>query len=147
MANPNSEAKLGYGTKMLMGDGGSPESFAEIGEMGDFEEGDSIELVEVTNHQSPNGRREYIGGLKEGREFSFPVNYIPSHPTHNRATGLRGRIGEVVTFRLEAPGESEGYEFFAVVMGVTRSFPVQGVMQMTVTLKKTGAERFYPIQS
>lgn len=146
MANPNSEAKLGYGTKLLMGDGGSPETFAEIGEVGDFEDGDNIELVEVTNHQSPNNRREYIAGLKDGAEISFPVNYIASHPTHDRSTGLRGKIGQVVTFRIEAPGESEGYEFFAVVMGVTRSFPVQGVMQMTVNLKKTGAESWYPIQ-
>jgi hypothetical protein len=30
-------------------------------------------------------------------------------------------------------------------MGVTRSFPVQGVMQMTVTLKKTGADTYTPI--
>ncbi len=145
MANPNSEARLGYGTRLLMGDGGSPETFAEIGEVGDFEDGDSVELVEVTNHQSPNRRREYIAALKDGAEISFPVNYIPTHATHNRATGLRGKIGEVVTFHIEAPGETEGYEFYGLVMGVTRSFPVQGVMQMTVTLKKTGAEDYYPI--
>lgn len=145
MASPNSEARLGYGTRLLMGDGGSPETFAEIGEVGDFEDGDSVELVEVTNHQSPNRRREYIAALKDGAEISFPVNYIPTHATHNRATGLRGKIGEVVTFHIEAPGETEGYEFYGLVMGVTRSFPVQGVMQMTVTLKKTGAESYYPI--
>jgi hypothetical protein len=74
MANPNSEAQLGYGTKLRMGDGGSPQSFVEIGEVGDFEDGDTIELVEVTNHQSPNSRREYIAGLKDGAEISFPVN-------------------------------------------------------------------------
>lgn len=145
MADPNSEAKLGYGTKLLMGDGGSPETFAEIGEVGDFEDGDTIELVEVTNHQSPNGRREYIAGMKDGAEISFPVNYLPSHATQSRTTGLRGKIGEVITFRIEAPGEPEGYEFFAVVMGISRSFPVQGVMQMTVTLKKTGSESYYAI--
>lgn len=145
MANPNSEARLGYGTKLLMGDGGSPQTFAEIGEVGDFEDGDSVELVEVTNHQSPNSRREYIAALKDGAEISFPVNYIPTHATHNRATGLRGKIGEVVSFRIEAPGETEGYEFYGLVMNVTNSFPVQTVMQMTVTLKKTGAEAFYAI--
>lgn len=145
MANPNSEALLGYGTKLLMGDGGSPETFAEIGEVGDFEDGDTVEQVEVTNHQSPNNRREYIAALKDGAEISFPVNYIASHATHNRSTGLRGKIGQVVTFRIEAPGETEGYEFYGLVIGITRAFPVQGVMQMTVTLKKTGAEAFYAI--
>lgn len=145
MANPNSEARLGYGTKLLMGDGGSPEVFAEIGEVGDFEDGDTVEQVEVTNHQSPNRRREYIAALKDGAEISFPVNYIPTHATHNRVTGLRGKVGEVLAFRIEAPGETEGYEFFGLVLGITRSFPVQAAMQMTVTLKKTGAESFYAI--
>lgn len=145
MANPNSEAQLGYGTKLRMGDGGSPQSFVEIGEVGDFEDGDSIELVEVTNHQSPNSRREYIAGLKDGAEISFPVNYLPGHATHNRATGLRGKIGEVLDFQIVAPGETETYNFSALVMGVTRSFPVQGVMQMTVTLKKTGADTYTAI--
>src|SRR5690606_33267398 len=144
-ANPNSQARLGYGTVLKMGDGGSPQTFAEIGEVGDFEEGDSIELVEVTNHQSPNSRREYIAALKDGAEMSIPVNYIPEHPTHDRSTGPRGKIGEVVDFQLIAPGETEMYEFSALVMGVTRSFPVQGVMQMTVTLKKTGADSYTPI--
>lgn len=152
MANPNSEALLGYGTKLLMGDGGTPsapnsEVFAEIGEVGDFEDGDNVELVEVTNHQSPNRRREYIAALKDGAEISFPVNYIPTHATHNRTTGLRGKIGEVVTFRIEAPGESDGYQFYGLVMGVTRAFPVQGVMTMTVTVKKTGSDSYYSIGS
>lgn len=145
MANPNSEAQLGYGTKLRMGDGGSPQSFVEIGEVGDFEDGDTIELVEVTNHQSPNSRREYIAGLKDGAEISFPVNYLPGHATHNRATGLRGKIGEVLDFQIVAPGETETYNFSALVMGVTRSFPVQGVMQMTVNLKKTGADSYTAI--
>lgn len=145
MANPNSQARLGYGTVLKMGDGGSPQTFAEIGEVGDFEEGDSIELVEVTNHQSPNSRREYIAALKEGAEMSIPVNYIPEDPTHDRSTGLRGKIGQVIDFQLIAPGETEMYEFSALVMGVTRSFPVQGVMQMTVTLKKTGADSYTAI--
>lgn len=145
MANPNSEARLGYGTKLRMGDGGSPQTFTEIGEVGDFEDSDSVELIEVTNHQSPNRRKEYIGALTDGAELSFPVNYIPDHATHNRTTGLRGKIGEVIDFQIIAPGETEIYQFSALVMSVGRSFPVQGVMQMNVTLKKTGADSFIPV--
>lgn len=145
MANPDSEAMLGYGTKILLGDGGSPQTFVEIAEVGDFEDGDTMELVEVTNHQSPNRRREYIAAMEDGAEMTLPMNYIPSHPTQSRATGLRGMKGQRKTFRLEAPGETEGYEFNAIIMGVSRSFPVQGVMQITVTLKKTGSENFYAI--
>ena len=145
MANPNSEARLGYSTKLKMGDGGSPENFTEIGEVGDLEIGDSIEQIEVTNHQSPGGRKEYIAALKDGSEVSIVVNYIPSNATHNRATGLRGKQGEVVNFQLIAPGETEVYNFSALVLGVSRSFPVQGVMQMTVSVKLTGADSYTAI--
>lgn len=145
MANPDSEARLGYGTVLKMGDGGSPETFSEIGEIGDFEDGDTVEQIEVTNHQSPGGRKEYIAALKDGAEISFPCNYIPTNATHNRTTGLRGKIGQVLNFQLVAPGETETYNFSALVLGVTRSFPVQGVMQMTVNLKKTGADSYTPI--
>lgn len=144
MANPNSQARLGYGTVLKYGDGGSPQTFAEIGEVGDFEIGDTIELVEVTNHQSPNNRREYIAALKDGAETTLTCNYIPEHATHDRSTGLRGKIGEVLDFQLIAPGEAEIHNFSALVMGVTRSFPVQGVMQLSITIKQTGAESFTP---
>lgn len=145
MANPNSEAALGYGTKILMGDGATPEAFAEIGEPGDFEDSDTIAQIEVTNHQSPGGRKEYIADLIDGDEISVECNYIPNHPTHNRATGLRGKLGQVVNFRIEAPGETEGVQFPALVTKIGRTFPVGGVMKFPVSLKKTGAPTYYPI--
>lgn len=145
MASPNSDARLGYGTILKVGDGGSPETFAEIGEVGDFELGDTIEQIEVTNHQSPGGRKEYIAALKDGAETTLTCNYIPSHATHNRSTGLRGKIGQVLNFQLIAPGESERYNFSALVMGVTRAFPVQGVMTLSITIKQTGADSYTAI--
>jgi hypothetical protein len=145
MANPNSEARLGYGAKILMGDGSSPQVFAEIGEIGDFEDGDTVGLIEATNHQSPGFRKEYIADLIDGDEISFPVNYIPTHATHNRTTGLRGKLRQRVDFRIEMPGETEGVEFEALVIGVSRSAPVAGIMQMTVTLKKTGEPSYYAV--
>lgn len=146
MANPNSEAALGYGAKILMGDGATPvEAFAEIAELGDFEDSDTIGQIEVTNHQSPGKRKEYIGDLIDGDEISFEANYIPNHPTQNRATGLRGKLGEVVNFRIEGPGEPEGVQFPALVTKVGRSYPVAGVMKFSVSIKKTGALTYYPI--
>lgn len=138
-------ATLGYGTLLKVGDGNSPEVFTTIGEVGDFEDSDSVELVEATNHSSTGNRREYIAGLIDGDEISFPVNYIPSHATHNRATGLRGMIRTQRNFRLEEAGATEGIEFPAIIMSVTRSFPVADKMVMTVTLKKTSEPYYYTI--
>lgn len=145
MANPNSEATLGYGAKILMGDGASPEVFAEIGEVGDFDVNETVETVEVTNHQSPGRRKEHIVALEDGDEISFPVNYIPTAATHNRTTGLRAKKGSRVNFRFEGPGETEGMQVACLVVGVGRSFPVAGVMQMNVTLKPTAAASYYTI--
>lgn len=138
-----SDARLGYGAKILMGDGASPtESFAEIGEVGDFEIGETVGTVDVTNHGSPGSRREFISDLIDGDEVSFPVNYIPDNATHDRSTGLRSKLRQRVNFRFLGPGETEYMQVQCLVIGVTRSFPVGGVMQMTVTLKQTGAPSF-----
>lgn len=145
MANPNSEARLGYGAKILMGDGASPEVFAEIGEVGDFEVGETVGTIDVTNHQSPGRRKEFITDLIEGDEISFPVNYIPTHATHDRSTGVRSKLGERVNFRFEGPGETEGMEVECLVIGITRAFPVGAVMSMNITLKQTGAPSYYTV--
>lgn len=139
-------AALGYGTKLKLGDGASPEVFAEIGEIVDGpEDSDSAELVEVTNHQSAGSRREYIGGLIDGGEITFTVNYDPDGATHDRTTGLQAYVRQTKNFRLEEPGNTLGYEFAAIITNVSKSYPVASAMQMQVTLKKTGALTPYTI--
>lgn len=146
MQNGRSEAMLGYGTKLLLGDGGSPQAFAEIGEIVDGpDDEDSADLVEVTNHQSPNRRKEYIGDLIDGGEITLTCNYIRTHATHDRATGLLGLIGQKRDFVLIEPGAVTGELWPCVIMSVGRTHPVQGgAMQMSVTLKKAGDMSAYP---
>lgn len=139
-------AALGYGTKLKMGDGGSPESFAEIAEIVDGpNDEDSAELVEVTNHQSDGSRREYIGGLIDGGEITLTCNYIPTNATHNRVTGLQSKLRQTVNFRLEEPGNPTGYQFAAVVTNLGRAYPVAEAMQFSITLKKSGSITSYTI--
>lgn len=134
------DARLGYGAKILMGDGATPtESFAEIGEVGDFEVGETVGTVDVTNHGSTGSRREHIFDLIDGDEITFPVNYIPDNATHDRSTGIRSKLRTRVNFRFLGPGETEYMQVECLVIGITRSFPVGGVMQMNITLKQTGA--------
>lgn len=139
------QAALGYGTKLKLGDGASPEVFAEIGEITNLTDGDAAELKEVTNHQSTGSRREYIGGLIDGGEVSFTVNYDPDGATHDRTTGLQAFLRQTKNFRLEEPGNTTGYEFAAVIMSVSKSYPVDDKMAMDVTIKKTGALTEYSV--
>lgn len=138
-------ATLGYGTKLKMGDGASPEVFTELGEVGDFEDSDTVDQIEVTNHQSAGNRREFISGLIDGDEISFPVNYIPANATHDRTTGVLSKLGTTVNWQLEEPGNADGLQFAALVIGATRAFPVADKMTMTVTLKKSGAVTTYTV--
>ena len=138
-------AALGYGVKLKLGDGASPEVFAEIGEITDISDGDSAELKEVTNHQSAGSRREYIGGLIDGGEVTFTVNYDPDGATHNRTTGLQAYLRQTKNFRLEEPGNTLGYEFAAVIMSTSKAYPVDDKMSMDVTIKKTGALTAYTV--
>ena len=138
-------ASLAQGSKIKMGDGADPQVFSAIGEVGDFEVNDSVDLVDVTNHDS-GGRMEYIADVEDGDEISFPVNYSDDDATHNVATGLRGKKGQRVTFQIEAPNEANGIQFDAIVIGIGRSHPVKGAAkQMNVTLKPTGAVTSYAV--
>lgn len=131
-------AALGYGTKLKLGDGASPEVFADIGEITALNDEDTAELKDVTNHQSINSRREYIGGLIDGGEVTFTVNYDPDGATHDRTTGLQAFVRQTKNFRLEEPGNTNGYQFAAIITNVSRSYPVDDAMEMNVTIKKTG---------
>lgn len=141
------QAKLGYGTKLLIHDGTAiadveaiPDGeFAEIAEItsGPDDE-ESTELVEVTNHQSTGNRREYIGGLIDGGDITIECNYIPTDGTHDTATGLAGLIGQTRYFRIEEPGETTGIQVPCVVTNVGRTRPVAEAMKFNVTLKKAG---------
>lgn len=138
-------AILAHGTVLKIGDGASPEVFAEIGQIGDFDDNDSVPTVDVTNHGS-NGHREFIGDVIEGDDLTFQVFYDDDDATHARATGLYGMKGLRKNFRIEAPNESEGKQFAAIITNVGRSFPVSGgALTMSITLKKTGAPSYYNI--
>lgn len=132
-------AALGYGVKLKLGDNATPtETFAELAEIKDLNDGDDVELRDVTNHQSAGKRREYIGALIDGGEVTLTLNYLPTNATQNRITGLQALLGLTRNFQLEEPGNPTGYQFAAVIQSVSKSYPVDDAMEMNVTIKKSG---------
>ena len=73
-----SSARIGYGTILKKGDGGSPESFTDYGfEINSVDGvGFSREAIDATHMQSASGYREYVGGLKTQSPFTVEVNWI-----------------------------------------------------------------------
>ena len=69
---------FGHGTFLQIGDGAVSEMFTTIAEVMNID-GPNLqqETVEVTSHDSTDRWREFIGGLKDGGEISFGLNFSP----------------------------------------------------------------------
>jgi predicted secreted protein len=132
------------GTFLQIGDAATPtEGFTTIAEVNDLG-GPSLtlETIDVTSHDSSNGWREFIGGLLDGGEVSFTINYIPTNATHNNTSGLiadlRNRV--VRNFQLVFPdGGSTTWVFAALVTSFEPSEAIDSQITADVTLKVSGA--------
>ena len=95
--------------------------------------------IDVTDHDSPGGFREFVPGLKQAGEVALEGNLIPTDDTQ---TGLLAAvdIDEPEEWTIEFPTVPVmTVRFF----GYVKSFaiaeaPVEGVMKFTATIKATG---------
>lgn len=122
---------------LYMGDGGTPEVFTRVPEVGDIKSptGERAE-IDVTSHDS--AAKEVLLGLRDFGECSFPVNFIPGDVTHealyNAATS-----DDAITWQIKDDDSAPTMilEFDARVKGVPMDFPVDGAVQLSVTLRVT----------
>jgi hypothetical protein len=130
-----------FGTFLKIGDGGTPETFATIVNVGDLDGPDlSLDTEDITNH-SGDGWSEFAGTILNGGEVSFQINYLPTEATHNLDTGLQADMLNRVkrNFQLVYPDPGgNGYKFAALVTGFKAKAPVKGVLRADVKLKISG---------
>ena len=70
--------KDGFGTTLSRSDMASTPTFTELAGITNISgPGISRQIHDVSAHDSPNGYREFIGGLKDPGEVSVDVNYDP----------------------------------------------------------------------
>src|SRR5690606_28161385 len=74
---------------------------------------EQAEQIEVTAHDSPGGRREYIGGLIDTVERTLEFYYDPEEPTHQT---LRSSVRQKLSFQVDHPAFAQPEQFDAVVM-------------------------------
>ena len=78
-----------YGSKLQLGDGATPEVFADIAELIELDLPTmKRDTIDVSNHQSLNATREKIAGWRDGGQVKWKANWIPSDPTQDGTTGL-----------------------------------------------------------
>ena len=140
-----SGAIAAYGTFLKIGDGGGPETFTTLAEVKSIE-GPSMEtdVIDVTTHSSqPAGNfKEKLATLIDAGEVTFDLNMIPGNAQHDALrTDQLGRTKR--NFELWFPGSgSSDIDFEAVVTSFPLSFPVDGVIESSVTLTITKAPTF-----
>ena len=132
--------RFAQGTKLYMEDPATPGTYIPIAKAKDISlPSSTTDLIEVTDHDSPNGRKEYIGGLIDSDELTIGINWDAEDTSHSM---VETRVGELHTFRIEFnnTGGTNGtrYTFDAIIRGFKGTAPVNGVYGADLTLKPSG---------
>ena len=78
----NSKAMTGLGIIIAMKATANASEYTEIGEPFEITPPEQMDdEIEVTHFQSPDGVKEFIGGLTDPGECSFNINYVPGGDT------------------------------------------------------------------
>jgi predicted secreted protein len=130
---------IGYESQLQLGDDGSPEEFNEIPGVKDFEVPlvGSIDEVDVTTHDSPDGFKEYIAGLKDAGDISVDIVWDADDTVHQDLEEIAGDR-EVRNFRAIDPNDN-GYEFSAFIRELNMALPVADAIVATMVLRLSGA--------
>jgi predicted secreted protein len=123
----------------VAGDGGT---FTTLGEVKDITgPAVSLDVIDVTNQDSPGGYEEIIPSIRRAGEVTFDVNFNPADGTHDATTGLVFLANNKTKrgWRLWMQDEDDSYwAFDAYVTGLQMKAPVAGVLAATTTLRITG---------
>ncbi len=133
---------LGNDFVFQVGDGGSPEAFANMCAVIDPGSiGEEKPLIDVT--AICDEARTYRNGLADGVEIPLVVNFIRGD-NQIRALYLGFKNDLVKRFRLSVKDDpTEFFEFSAIIRGWNTSAPIGDKSSMTFTLKVTGEVLWY----
>lgn len=137
------DAIWAYGSLLQMENPAAPGIFATIAEVMDIG-GPRMtrDSKEVTSHSSPDGFEEFIMTLKRSGEVTFAINFVPTDPTHDGATGLKARYddGAFTNFKIILPDvDSSVWAFGGYVQGLEFAEGVNDPLTADVTVKPSGA--------
>jgi len=95
--------------------------------------------IDVTHMTSPGGWREFKGGLRDGGEVTFQINYLTSSATHaeilSELAADTGSTWEIYWSNITTTPVT----FTAFVTGFEPGAEIDGALTASITLKVTGA--------
>lgn len=117
---------------------GGSVNFVDIAELGDLTfPALTRNPIETTTHNQNDDR--YIVGIRRHGECTFPVNFIPSDPTHDHQTGLQQSWFEGLRdiYRITTP-DGTAWLFSGFISNFEPSAPVDDKLTADVTIRPTG---------
>lgn len=94
------------------------------------------DTIEVTSHTSPEGWKEYLGGLKDGGEVKLDVNYDPR--VHDDLVAEDLASGDPRDYKVVFPGTLGEWAFTAVLTGFEPDAPVDDALTASLTYQVSG---------
>jgi predicted secreted protein len=132
-----------FGISLQRGDGTTPgEVFTALANVTSVS-GPEIEreAYDVTAHDSPDGWREFIGGLKDGGEVSIEVNYDPR--VHDDLVADFDDP-DPRNYKLVFPKNYGTWELSLLLTGFSQEAPVDGQLAAEMTFKVSGKPTITP---
>lgn len=136
-----SAAIWAYGSTLQIGDGGTPEVFSDVAEILELTPPSmSRDDIDVTSHQSADGYREFISGLRDGGEVTFKANWLPTNSTHDGATGVLESFNDNANhnWKIILPGSLITISFVGFLTAFEPDLPIEEQAQLSCTIKVSG---------
>lgn len=136
-----SSAIWAYGSILQLGDGATPEVFTSVAEILELTPPNmSRDEIDVTSHQSADGYREFISGLRDGGEVAFKANWLPTNATHDGTTGLLETFNDNVNhnWKVILPNTLITISLRGFLTAFEPDLPLEEQAQLSGTIKVSG---------
>lgn len=128
--------KIGHGTIVRIGRGETP-TWTKLVGVGDISFPEAVsDEIETTHMESPNGEKEYIGGLTDNGEMTIPLHWVPTSESDVCLSEIRASR-EIVILEVTTPDAApEQYACFC--KAYKRTAPVNDKRQAEATFRISG---------
>jgi len=137
----STSASIGWGTAFARGDGASPEVFTALGGVTNVS-GPSLskDVVEVSDFDSTERWREFIGGMKDGGEVSIELEMdADGSDVTNFLTDINANAA--TNYKITFP-DTTAWTFSAYMTGLEVDAPFEDKITASATYKLTGKPAF-----
>jgi predicted secreted protein len=124
-----------YGTKLYKGTT-TGTAYAQIVSLSG--PGMSLDMIDVTSHDSTAAWEEVVGGILRSGEMTMEIVYDPANATHaDLVDDIEARTAIVFTIEFSDAATTE-WTFSGFVSGFETDMAHDGALTATVTIKPTG---------